>query len=53
MSETKMFIAFMSSYLYGNCVQDVIFLLLAPFIFKRASPVKPWHFFIWLAEGEV
>ena len=33
MSETKMFIAFMSSYLYGNCIQDVIFLLLALFLF--------------------
>lgn len=33
MSETKIFIAFMSSYLYGNCIQDVIFLLLALFVF--------------------
>lgn len=28
-----MFIAFMSSYLYGNCIQDVIFLFLALFLF--------------------
>lgn len=28
-----MFIAFMSSDLYGNCIQDVIFLLLALFLF--------------------
>lgn len=33
MSETKMFIAFMSFYLYGNRLQDVIFLLLALFLF--------------------
>lgn len=33
MSETKMFIAFMSSYLYGNCIQDVIFLFLTLFLF--------------------
>lgn len=33
MSETKMFIAFMSSYLYGNCIRDVIFLFLTLFLF--------------------
>lgn len=37
-----MFIAFMSSYLYGNCIQDVIFLLLALFLFlKEQAHLNP------------
>lgn len=51
MSETKMFIAFMSSYLCGNCRQDVRFLLLAGFLFLNKR-LKPRRFFVWLREGE-
>lgn len=44
MFETKTFIA---SYLYGNCIQDMIVLFLALFLFLNEQ-VKPQHYFIWL-----